>query len=53
MGFLVARRAVESGALIRPLGDTLYFMPPLIMSEKELNRLVDITEKAIRQVVEK
>lgn len=47
-GFHACRRAVEMGALLRPLGDTIYFMPPLTISEGELDGLFEITEKAIK-----
>jgi adenosylmethionine-8-amino-7-oxononanoate aminotransferase len=52
MGWHIARAAVKRGALLRPLGDTLYFMPPLIISERELNRLFSLTRSAILDVLE-
>ena len=38
------RAALESGLLLRPLGNTVYFMPPYIINEEEMNFLVEKTE---------
>ena len=40
--------ALERGALIRPLGTTVYFMPPYVISETEIDTLLTQT----RQVLE-
>jgi adenosylmethionine-8-amino-7-oxononanoate aminotransferase len=32
--------ALEAGALLRPIGNTVYFMPPYVMDEPELRALV-------------
>jgi len=50
LGFEVARRAREKGAILRPLGNVLVLMPPLCISEKELNRLLEITLESIKEV---
>ena len=41
------RRALEVGAVLRPLGDILYWMPPYCLGEAELERLVEATDAAI------
>jgi adenosylmethionine-8-amino-7-oxononanoate aminotransferase len=46
-GLGVYRRALEKGALLRPLGNVVYFMPPLTIREGELARLLDIAWEAI------
>jgi adenosylmethionine-8-amino-7-oxononanoate aminotransferase len=38
----VCRGALGHGALLRPLGDTLYLFPPLTATREELERLVSI-----------
>jgi adenosylmethionine-8-amino-7-oxononanoate aminotransferase len=35
-GLRVARQAIRLGAFLRPLGDTIYFMPPLTITAGEL-----------------
>jgi adenosylmethionine-8-amino-7-oxononanoate aminotransferase len=45
----VARRAVELGLLIRPLGNTLYLWPPLTCTEGELGRMLELLACAARE----
>jgi adenosylmethionine-8-amino-7-oxononanoate aminotransferase len=47
MGHSVTLEARRMGAIIRPLGDVVVLMPPLAISEQELERLVGITAAAI------
>ena len=46
-GHRVTLAARRRGAIIRPLGDVVVLMPPLAISESELERLVQITAAAI------
>jgi adenosylmethionine-8-amino-7-oxononanoate aminotransferase len=48
MGHRVTVEARERGAIIRPLSDVVVLMPPLSISESELQRLVGITAESIR-----
>jgi adenosylmethionine-8-amino-7-oxononanoate aminotransferase len=41
-GLAVYRYALEHGALLRPLGDVVYFMPPYIVTEKEIDFLAEV-----------
>jgi adenosylmethionine-8-amino-7-oxononanoate aminotransferase len=52
-GYAVYQAAVERGALLRPLANTLYWLPPLTSSDEELMRLADITQQAICHVYKK
>jgi adenosylmethionine-8-amino-7-oxononanoate aminotransferase len=36
-----SRRAIEVGVLLRPLGATVYWMPPYVIGESEIDFLVD------------
>jgi adenosylmethionine-8-amino-7-oxononanoate aminotransferase len=47
MGHRVTLEARRMGAIVRPLGDVVVLMPPLAISEQELERLVAITADAI------
>jgi adenosylmethionine-8-amino-7-oxononanoate aminotransferase len=49
LGHRVALAARRRGAIIRPLGDIVVLMPPLAISEAELQRLVSITAAAITE----
>ena len=37
----------EHGAILRPIGDTVAFCPPMIITEDELNELFDRFERAL------
>lgn len=50
MGYAVYQEAVKRGALLRPLGNTIYWFPPLNVSEATLIELKEITEAAILAV---
>jgi adenosylmethionine-8-amino-7-oxononanoate aminotransferase len=47
MGFEVYQNAVKLGALLRPIGNTIYWVPPLNISNHTLQKLKSITERAI------
>ncbi len=48
-GLDVYRRALQKGALLRPLGNVVYFMPPLTISRDELTRLLEIAWQSIAE----
>jgi len=41
------QHALERGALLRPLGDVIYFMPPYVISESEIDWLADVARESI------
>ncbi|MBI5447655.1 MAG: adenosylmethionine--8-amino-7-oxononanoate transaminase [Gammaproteobacteria bacterium] len=47
-GYAVYQQALKLGALLRPLGNTLYWLPPFICEEATLAELKEITVKAIK-----
>jgi adenosylmethionine-8-amino-7-oxononanoate aminotransferase len=49
-GLEVYKKALSMGALLRPLGNVVYFMPPLTTTEDELQQLLDIAFTAISEV---
>jgi adenosylmethionine---8-amino-7-oxononanoate aminotransferase len=50
-GFEVCRAARRRGVLIRPLGDVVVLMPPLGISDGELDELVGVVDESVREVV--
>ncbi|GAB4392348.1 MAG: adenosylmethionine--8-amino-7-oxononanoate transaminase [Gammaproteobacteria bacterium] len=50
-GFKVYQHALTLGAFLRPLGNTIYWLPPLNMELTTLNELRDITLEAITQAI--
>ncbi|WP_133130043.1 adenosylmethionine--8-amino-7-oxononanoate transaminase [Legionella yabuuchiae] len=49
VGFELYKRGIENGALLRPLGNTLYWLPPLNCDEKTIGNLAEITLKSIKE----
>lgn len=47
-GLEVYRQALRRGALLRPLGNVIYFMPPLSITEEEMQKLFDIAFEALK-----
>jgi adenosylmethionine-8-amino-7-oxononanoate aminotransferase len=50
VGAKVCRRARNKGVLLRPLGDVVYFIPPLCISDSELQQLLDAAFKSVCEV---
>jgi adenosylmethionine-8-amino-7-oxononanoate aminotransferase len=53
VGRQVILAAREEGVIIRPLGDVVVLMPPLAISDSDLQRLVAVTGEAIQRTVER
>ena len=45
-------KARRRGVIVRPLGDTLIMLPPLTISDAELEILVNVVRDSIQQVTE-
>ena len=43
--------ALSEGLLIRPIGNTVYFMPPYTINETEIDFMVDATLQTIKKVI--
>jgi adenosylmethionine---8-amino-7-oxononanoate aminotransferase len=52
-GFQIYQEAVRRGALLRNLGDTLYWLPPLNSPPEVIDQLAEITAESIRAVWKK
>jgi adenosylmethionine-8-amino-7-oxononanoate aminotransferase len=50
-GYAVYREAVRRGALLRPLGDTMYLFPPLTITPAEIDAIADILAASLDAVV--
>ncbi len=44
---IISQKAFELGAIIRPLGNIVYLLPPLIITEKQIDELIEITKVAV------
>lgn len=52
-GYEIYKIALEKGAILRPLGNVIYFMPPYIISEKEIDEMVRICKESIEEFLER
>ncbi len=50
-GFQLSQLAIEAGALLRPLGNTVYWMPPLNCDTEILEELSRITKMALIRLI--
>ena len=48
-GLAVYRHALERGALLRPLGDVIYLMPPYVIQPEEIDFLAQVAREGIEQ----
>ncbi|MES2365668.1 MAG: adenosylmethionine--8-amino-7-oxononanoate transaminase [Pseudomonadota bacterium] len=46
----VYHRGLEAGLLLRPIGNTVYFMPPYVITEAEISWMMEISYKLIDDV---
>ncbi len=45
------RAALDRGALLRPIGNTVYLMPPYIVDDAQIAQLADATASALKQAL--
>jgi adenosylmethionine-8-amino-7-oxononanoate aminotransferase len=50
IGLRVYEYALKRGVLLRPLGHVVYFMPPYVITQDELEKIVDIAFRAIESI---
>ena len=53
IGFQIYKEAIKNGALLRPLGDVIYFMPPYAINENEIEFMINVAEKSINKILRK
>lgn len=51
MGYQIYKKALKKGLILRPLGNVIYFNPPLIITEEEIDKAVDMCRDAVREVL--
>lgn len=50
-GYRIYREALKNGLVLRPLGDVMYFNPPLTITEAEMEDAVDRCVRSVRAVL--
>lgn len=46
-GLRVYKHALSQGVLLRPLGNVIYFMPPYVITEEQIETMVDVARQGI------
>lgn len=46
-GLRFYRHALDLGVLLRPLGDTVYFLPPYCVEKSDIDHMVDVASKSV------
>ena len=49
VGYGIYRIALEKGVLLRPLGNVIYFMPPYVVEEEDIEKMVRVAFESIHQ----
>ncbi len=52
VGYQIYKKALQRGVILRPLGDVIYFNPPLIINEGEIDKAVAVCSDVIRETLE-
>ena len=50
IGLKVYSYGLQNGVLLRPLGSTIYFMPPYIITNEEIDKMFEVAYEAISQL---
>jgi len=50
VGLLIYQYALKRGVLLRPLGNTIYFMPPYIIEKDEIDKMVGVAYEAVKSI---
>jgi adenosylmethionine-8-amino-7-oxononanoate aminotransferase len=51
VGWKVYEEALKRGAYLRPLGNTIYMCPPLVIDDADLDELLGIVDASVRAVI--
>ena len=50
-GYQIYKKALEKGVILRPLGDVIYFNPPLIIEKPDMDYVTDIALNCVKEVL--
>lgn len=53
VGYQIYQIALKHGVLLRPLGNVVYFMPPYVINENDIDLMIGTAEKAIYEYLGK
>lgn len=50
-GYQIYKKALEKGVILRPLGDVIYFNPPLIIEKEDMDFVTDIALECTKEIL--
>ena len=50
-GYQIYKKALEKGVILRPLGDVIYFNPPLIIEKEDMDFVTDIALECAKEIL--
>lgn len=53
VGYQIYKKALRRGLILRPLGNVIYFNPPLTIREEEIDKAVSICQECVTEVLER
>ena len=51
IGYQIYKKALKKGVLLRPLGDVIYFNPPLIIEKEDMDFVVKVAKECTIEVL--
>ncbi len=51
IGYMIYKTALRNGLILRPLGDVLYFNPPLTITREELAAAIQLMKQSIQSIL--
>jgi len=51
IGLRIYKYALSQGVLLRPLGHVIYFMPPYSITYEEIDKMIDVAYKGIKECI--
>lgn len=50
-GYQIYKKALKKGVILRPLGDVIYFNPPLIIERKDMDFVTDVALECMKEIL--
>jgi len=51
IGLALYQYALTQGVLLRPLGNVIYFMPPYVIEYEEIDKMIDVAYRGIKELL--
>ena len=51
-GYQIYKKALEKGVILRPLGDVIYFNPPLIIEKEDMDFVTDVALECTKEILD-